>query len=320
MADGSTMARRGFIGAAAAAVAASGAVARPRMPVLDTHMHLFDPRRPQGAPYTGPRGQPPIVALPEVYRRLAAPAGIAAAIVVETSPWVEDNLWLLERAQSDPMFVGVVGNLQPDHPEFAAYLERFAKDPLWRGLRYARPWTTEGGRQAISPSMTEGLRRLGAADLTFDMYNPTFEVLSAARLVSDAAPDLRVVIDHLPLLDPTPETQAAYDRIVGELAQRPNIFVKLSAVIHRDRQGAIAKDPQTHRARLDRLTSAFGDDRVMFGSDWPNSVGVATIPETLAVVRSYFTTKTLISAEKYFFQNALRIYKCKIRNNSSSYY
>ena len=28
------------------------------VPVIDTHVHLFDPRRPQGVPYSGPEGQP----------------------------------------------------------------------------------------------------------------------------------------------------------------------------------------------------------------------------------------------------------------------
>jgi len=35
------------------------------IPVIDVHVHLFDPRRPQGVPYSGPKGQPPQIALPE---------------------------------------------------------------------------------------------------------------------------------------------------------------------------------------------------------------------------------------------------------------
>jgi predicted TIM-barrel fold metal-dependent hydrolase len=306
--------RRAFLGGAAAAAAgASAAAERANIPVIDTHVHLFDPRRPQGAPYTGPKDQPPIVALPDVYRRLAAPTGVVGAIVVEASPWVEDNLWILERAESDPLFVGVVGNLAPDKPEFAAYLERFAKNPLWRGIRYGRVWTTDGGRQILKPGIVDGLRRLAQADLVLDMANPSFELLAGAVMVSDAAPDLRVVVDHLPGLDPTPETDAAYETIIRELAQRPNIFVKLSQVIHRNREGVIARGPEAYRARLERLSAAFGEDRVMFGSDWPNSVGTATIPETLATVRAFFASRPRPAAEKYFWRNSTRIYKWKPR-------
>ena len=59
------------------------ASAKPvQIPVIDTHVHQFDPRRPQGAPYTGPRGQPPQIALPQTYHKLAAPTGIVGAITI----------------------------------------------------------------------------------------------------------------------------------------------------------------------------------------------------------------------------------------------
>ena len=46
------------------------------------------------------------------------PLGSVGAIKVEASPWVEDNLWVLEVSQRDTIIVGVIGNLEPDKPEF----------------------------------------------------------------------------------------------------------------------------------------------------------------------------------------------------------
>jgi L-fuconolactonase len=306
------MHRRAFL-AGAGALAAAPVFAASRIPVIDTHVHLFDPRRPQGVPYAGPKDQPPQIATPDNYRAQISGTGILGSIVVEASPWIEDNLWILEHAASDPQFVGVVGSLDPSKPEFSEYLARFSKNPLWRGIRYARVWTTDNGKQVLKPGMTEGLRLLAQTGQTLDMANPSFDLLRGALLAMDAAPGLRVVMDHMPSLDPTPQTQTLYDSLTSELAARPTFFIKLSQVIHKDNGGVIKTAP---RERLDRLMALMGEDRVMFGGDWPNSVGTATIPQALTLMRDYFAARPQRQAEKYFWRNSLSIYNWKPRTQA----
>src|SRR5580704_6795188 len=93
--------RRQFISASLSMLLASPArSAEPLddIPIIDTHVHLFDGRRPQGAPYRGSAQwaqESGGVALPSTYRPYANPLNIVGAIEVEASPWVEDNLWVL---------------------------------------------------------------------------------------------------------------------------------------------------------------------------------------------------------------------------------
>ena len=47
----------------------------------------------------------------------------------------------------------------------------------------------------------------------------------------------------------------------------------------------------------------------MFGSDWPNSDGVAPIDRVVGVVREFFQTQPQRVAEKYFWKNSLTAYK-----------
>ena len=142
--------RRDFLaGIAATAIASRSQRADAQsgeIPIIDTHIHLFDPTRPQGAPYSGPRvaGVAPVPAYPDRYRKLATPLGSVGAIKVEASPWIEDNLWVLDVAQRDTIIVGVISNLEPDKPEFKEYFDRYRKHPLFRGIRYGNLWGRAG--------------------------------------------------------------------------------------------------------------------------------------------------------------------------------
>lgn len=278
------------------------------IPIIDTHIHLFDPTRPQGAPYSGPPGVPVEPSLPPRYRKLASPLGIVGAIKVEASPWVEDNLWVLEVAERDTIIVGVIGNLEPDKPEYGEMLSRYHKNRLFRGIRYGNLWGRDITRQADNPTFIDGLKLLAQADLVLDTANPRVDLLQAIVRITDKVPDLRVVVDHLPSLEPTPSTQQAYDDAIRELQQRPRVFVKLSAVIHRV-NGVVATELTPYRDRLNRLVNVFGEDRILFGSDWPNSDGVAPIDKVVGVVREFFQTQPQRVAEKYFWKNSLAAYK-----------
>ena len=73
--------------------------------------------------------------------------------------------------------------------------------------------------------------------------------------------------------------------------------------------GTITRGLAAHRDRLDLLAGVFGEDRVLFGSDWPNAVGVSELPDTVALVREYYASKPRLVAEKYFWRNSLAAYR-----------
>jgi predicted TIM-barrel fold metal-dependent hydrolase len=313
------LSRRAFLAGAAAATALAavdGARAQSpsvdNMPIIDAHIHLFDGTRPLGAGYMGSPAYRAIskTSLPSLYGPLARPSGIVGAIVVESSPWIDENLWYLEVCGADPIMVGVSGNLNPAQPDFGQYVSRFHKDPLYRAIRSSRFYSAENGKVALNPAQVANLKLLAEADLALDTANPTMNLMQANVMLADAIPELRIVMDHLPSFDPTADGQQAYEAVVKEMAARPNIFAKLSEVYHpRLTDGVIVKEYEPLRARLAYLFDAFGEDRVLFGSDYPNSYGVATIAEEVGLMKRFFATKGREAAEKYFWRNSARIYK-----------
>jgi L-fuconolactonase len=313
--------RREFIGTAAIAGLALAAAAKElsagaddmdTIPIIDAHIHLFDGTRPLGADYMGSPAYRAIskTSLPSMYAPLAKPTGIVGAIVVESSAWIDDNLWYLEVCRADPFMVGVSGNLDPGLPEFGQYVTHFHKDPLFRAIRASHFYSNDKGTVVLKTEQVANLKLLAQAGLALDTANPSMDLMQANVMLADAIPDLRIIMDHLPSFDPTTGGQQAYEAVVKAMVDRPNIFVKLSEVYHpRLTDGVIVRDYEPLRARLEYLFDAFGEDRVIFGSDYPNSYGVATIPEEVNVMKRFFATKSREAAEKYFWKNSARVYK-----------
>jgi predicted TIM-barrel fold metal-dependent hydrolase len=250
------------------------------------------------------------VALPSTYRRYAQPLNIVGAIELEASPWVEDNLWVLEQMATDPLFVGTVGDLEPEKPDFVELYTRFRKDPMFLGIRCGKIWNRDVTKQVSDPKFIDGLKRVADADQVMDTANPDISLLQAMVKINDKIPSLRIMLDHLPSFDPKPEEQAAYDAVLREIHGRPNIWAKLSEIDHRTMK---EKGLAAHKARMDQLMETFGEDRVVFGSDWPNSWGVATPAQIVDIARAYFATRSRAAAEKYFWKNSLAFYKWKKR-------
>lgn len=249
--------------------------------------------------------------LPSRLREVTSGLGITGALEVECSPWLEDNQWVLDVVVKDSIMVGMVGNLEPEKPDFAKNLERFAANSLYRGIRYGYLWDRHLGRAIEKPEFINGLKKLAEADLSLDTANPSVELLGDVIRISDKVPDLRIIIDHLPALYPPsdPKARKEYDSHLRELHGRPTVYAKLSAVLRMNEGKKVSYELKDHKSRLDLLYETFGADRVMYGSDWPNSDPSAPYAAVLAIVREYFGGKTREEAEKYFWRNSAKAYR-----------
>ena len=309
--------RRLFLGTAAAACAGTILKAQaPPVPIIDCHIHLFDQTRPQGAPYSGGRGNKE-PALPARYRKLAEPLGIVGAIEIEASPWIEDNLWVLEVEEKDPIMVGTMGNLQPGKPEFEEYLDRYHKNKLFLGIRYGNLWGYSLVNEVSNPAFIDGLKLMQQGGLALDTANPRPDLMEAVIKVSDKVPDLRIILDHVPsmLHRMDANARASIDANMRELAKRTPVYVKVSEVMQiADDKPSL--DPAVYKPDLDYLFDTFGEDKLIFGSDWPNGPAVDNLPAIVKIVQDYFNAKGRAAAEKYFWKNSVAAYKWVRRDPS----
>ena len=271
--------------------------------IIDTHIHIYDPTRPEGVPFPEPDDEIYRRVMPADYRTLVASEGVTGAIIVEASTWVEDNQWVLDVIEDDPFIVGLVGNLDPRAEDFGDHLNRLSPNPLFLGIRpRTHPWERED-----LGKMAGAFEKLVEHDLELDSGISDAVVDIARRL-----PNLRIVINHCGNV-PADGNPIAPERLelMQKAAEQPNIFCKVSGLMDLRCQVIPAPtDLDFYVYLLDALWDLFGEDRVIYGSDWPVLERSKRTPaEAQRLVYDYFSQKGDAVLEKYFWKNAKVAYK-----------
>lgn len=304
--------RRQFLTATAALTATpafAAAAPAPPLVIIDTHTHFYDPTRAEGVPWPG-KGDKTLYrpTLPADYRAQPVPQLVTGTVVVEASPLVEDNQWILDLAAKDKFIVGFAGNLKPGEPAFAGHLKRFAANPLYRGIRVNEGALRTGLGDA---AFVADLQRLADADLELDVNGGPTLLPEVARLAK-ALPSLRVVINHLANTRIDGKTVAPSWRADLEAAAKfPRVFLKVSALVEGTgkNDGSAPRDVEFYRPWLDSAWNAFGPDRLIYGSNWPVSARFASLATVQGIVHDYFSAKGREALEKFFARNAQAAYR-----------
>jgi L-fuconolactonase len=273
--------------------------------MIDTHVHFYDPERPQGVPWPSP-DQKRLYrrVLPEHYRALADPEGVTGIIVVEASPWVQDNDWILRLAEVEPWIVGFVGNLDPFSGDFAGHLDRLSGHPLFRGIRLGRSHllrAREGG-------LDDAMARLSARGLTLDLLVGSEDLPEVARLAADH-PDLKIVLNHVALVPidgraPDPSWKAG----IRTVAAHRGVYCKVSGLVEAAVGQPVPLDPVYYAPTVEALLEILGEDRLLFGTNWPVCERAAGFADVVRIARECLAQKGETVLAKVFRDNSRAAY------------
>lgn len=282
-------------------------------PILDTHIHLYARDRLAGAPWP-----PPSAArlhrdvLPAEYKALAARHGVVGAGIIEASPRPDENRWVLDLVRGDAFFPFFVAALDLGARDAADELALLAADQRVVGVR-SFLW---GAPITLDQTQRANLRALAARGMTLDLIsrgalNPKDRVAALAA----AAPDLRIVIDHLAgARGRTPDP--AWARDVRRLAAaHPNLHLKLSSLFDMWNPADDETTPwdspadlDAYRPHLHVLLEAFGEDRLVFGSNWPVCEQGGGFALQLALVEQFLAPLGPRARDKVMHANARALY------------
>jgi L-fuconolactonase len=273
------------------------------MTVTDAHHHVWDiAARPQ--PWLELPGNEPLRRSYELaeFRAEAVAAGVSASVVVQTVTDEAETRELLAFAAHDDLVAGVVGWADLTSDRVADALAALMSGPdgaFLRGIRH--PVLTESDPGwLMRPAVRRGLAAVGAAGLTFDLIVPA-DLLRAATDAAVATPGVTFVLDHcgMPLIGRHPDE--FWIREIRELAALPNTVCKLSGVLTEP----IAGLDWCYQTVL----TAFGPDRIMFGSDWPVCTVEAAYSQVLACAKALTAALSPAERSEIFGGTARRVYR-----------
>ncbi len=283
--------------------------AHPGCPVIDTHTHFYDPTRPEGVPWPG-KGDAILYrpVLPPEFVALTKPMGVTSTVVVEASPWYDDNAWLLRLAEQHPALTGIVGNLTPGEEGFVDKLTTLVKNPRFRGFRINHGLLAQG---LGAKSFIDDLARVAEHGLVLDVNGGPELTADVARLAT-RLPNLTIAINHLANVKHDGQAVPKLWREgMTACAAHPRVWVKVSALVEgvAGQKGEIPTDAAFYRPALDHVWSLFGPDRLVYGSDWPVSARFAPYETVLRLVKDFFASHGVEATRKYFAGNATRLYQ-----------
>lgn len=263
-----------------------------RPEVVDAHLHLWDLATGDYAWNTDALGAVHASFDAAQAQVALASGGVGQAVLVQAADTVGDSERMFAVADAHSWVVGVVAWVPLQDPEAAGHLlDRWAATGRLSGVRqllHDDPDPT----LLDAPVVREALGTLAERGLPLDVPDAWPRLWPAlARLLGDV-PGLVVVLDHLgkPSLGldagGRPSDAGGFDawrRGLRQVAQHPSVVAKLSGL-----DAALAEGVRPEAAALRPLVETaletFGPDRLLFGGDWPVSLGHAPYADIVAGV------------------------------------
>jgi L-fuconolactonase len=280
--------------------------------IIDAHQHFWDPACADYPWMDAPELKP--------IRRVFGPAdlapllqanGIEASIVVQCRSALEETEEFLRIASVTPSVIGVVGWVDLTDAALGETLDRLRALPGGEKLVGIRHQVHDepDPNWLLRADVQRGLEAVFAHDLAYDLLVRTRE-LPAAIATAKAFPHARFVLDHAakpPIADGWSTEWA--DRIAA-LAACGNVWCKISGL------ATEAKWNDWDAERLfpfvAHVAKCFGEDRLIFGSDWPVCLLAGSYGETKSALEACLAKLGLQVREKAFGVNVKAAYRLAI--------
>jgi L-fuconolactonase len=270
---------------------------------LDSHQHFwkYDAAQYPWIPKNSPLHRD---WLPADLAPLLAAAGLDGCIAVQARQTVEESRWLLGLAAESPIIKGVVGWVDLRSERAPEQLAELSANPKFRGVRHVVQDEPDVNFM-LGADFLRGIGHLHHFGLTYDILIFP-QQLPAAIELAKRFPKQPFVLDHIAKPHIKDRTLSPWREQIRELAKTPNVMCKVSGMVtEADHASWKADDFAPY---LDVVAEAFGEDRLMYGSDWPVCLLAGSYERVFGLADGYFARFPAAARQKALGENAARFY------------
>jgi predicted TIM-barrel fold metal-dependent hydrolase len=281
----------------------------PDFPIVDAHVHLWDPRRFRiawldGTPLDKPFG---LAEYDEATAGLTVDSIVYLQVEVAPAYALLEAKAIVDLAATDQRIKGIVPWAPLEDGEcIRSYLDALVT--IGDGIKGVRRLTQDEPDPAfcLQPGFIKGTQILPEYGLSCDLCCRHTQLANTVEFVRQC-PETAFVLDHIAKpnireggLDPWQEHMTA-------MAAFPNVTCKISGVVTEAQPQSWTVDdirPYVHHA-----LTAFGEDRVLFGGDWPVVLNASSYVRWVDALDEITKDFSLEAKRKLWADNARKFYR-----------
>ncbi len=287
----------------------------PDYPIIDTHLHIWDPRR---LSYSWQKGnalfdRPRLV---EDYRRDCGSVDVDAMVFLECyadfdakgGQYIEEIEFVEDEAKRDPRIAAIVPMAPLERGAAVAPMleEMVTRFPKVRGIRRIVEFDADPRALTLSPRFIEGVNTLGRFDMHFEI-NVNHTQMDIALEFVKQVPEVPMILDHCGKPGIEEGALDQYRHQIAELARHQNVVCKLSDLpVEADHANWTDADLRPY---IDATVEAFGVDRVIYAGDWPVCLQATSIERWVGVLDRALAGLSEADRRKFYRDNANRFYR-----------
>jgi L-fuconolactonase len=287
----------------------------PSFPIIDTHLHLWDPNR---ISYSWQSGNPLFNRpyLIEDYAQASRGLDIEAMVFVEchiddaagVGQYIKEIEFVEEQVKRDRRIGGIVAKAPLERGAHVVPLldEMLARFPRLRGIRRIPEFEPDPGAFMLDAAFIEGVQLLPRFGLHFEL-NVNYTQMDAALKFLRRVPDVPIVLDHCGKPGIKGSHIEVFRRHMRAVAAHPNVVCKLSDLpVEAEWSSWTEMDL---RPFIDATLEAFGIDRVMYGGDWPVCLQATSLQRWIEVLDRALSGLPEQQLRLFYRDNAARFYR-----------